>query len=156
MRAYDGELAEGIVDVESALEINPNQADAWSVLADLTVFDGRPLEAIELMQTAFRLNPHPPGFYYTALGWSQYAAAMFSEAAETLSRNAVLGAAPRRILAAALAQLGRLDEARREALAFLASAPTFTVGEWGRNRPFKHDADRQRFISGFVKAGLPM
>jgi TolB-like protein len=156
VRAYDGELAAGLEDIETALKINPNLADAWTATADLKVFEGRPLDGIDLMATAFRLNPYPPGYYYTALGWAQYAAGKYPESVASLSHQSVRGTAPRRVLAAALAQLGRMDEARSEARAFLASAPSFTIGEWGRNRPFNRDTDRQHFVDGYLKAGLPM
>ena len=61
----------------------------------------------------------------------------------------------RRILAAALAQLGRITEARKQAQQFLSDFPHFSAKQWGSTQPFHNDADRQHFIDGYVKAGLP-
>jgi hypothetical protein len=61
----------------------------------------------------------------------------------------------RRLLAASLAQLGRIDEAHREAELFMASNPHFTIGKWIATQPFRDDAVRAHFIEGYSKAGLP-
>jgi hypothetical protein len=34
--------------------------------------------------------------------------------------------------------------------------PSFTVSEWAATQPIKHAGDRQHFIDGYVKAGLPI
>jgi hypothetical protein len=58
-------------------------------------------------------------------------------------------------LAAALAQLGRVAEAREEGQKFLLEFPHFSARQWGEIQPFRNEADRQHFIDGYVKAGLP-
>lgn len=156
IRGYDGELAEGIADFDLALKINPNQADAWSLFADMKVLDGDPLGAIECSRIAFRLNPYPPEIYYANLGWAQYAAGQYEQAVETLQAEArAQFAGSRRILAASLAQAGRLQAAHEEAAKYLAMIPEFTVSQWVATRPFRNDADRQHFVDGYLKAGLP-
>jgi hypothetical protein len=107
------------------------------------------------MGTAFRLNPYPPGFYYQVLGWTQCAAGLYEDAVETLRHEAARGTGSKRILAASLAHLGRLEEAGKEAREFLAMAPAFTVSRWASTRPFKHESDREHFVEGYLKAGLP-
>jgi hypothetical protein len=61
-------------------------------------------------------------------------------------------------LAAALARLGRLAEARDEARAGLELNPGFTLGRF-RSSPFSdhpaHLAGRERVYDGLRKAGLP-
>ena len=61
----------------------------------------------------------------------------------------------RQILAASLAQLGEVEDARNEAQIFLMENPRFSAAEWGRAQPFRRDADREHFIEGYLKAGLP-
>jgi hypothetical protein len=61
----------------------------------------------------------------------------------------------RRILAAALAQLGRLDKARREAKLFLVTNPHFTISHWAYYKGFGDEAVRAHFAEGYRKAGLP-
>jgi TolB-like protein len=155
LRSYEGELAEGVAEFEVGLRINPNHADGWVLLSDLRVLEGRAAEAIDCARNGFRLNPHPPGNYYWPLGWAQYAAGRYQDAVETLRHDSARAPGVRRILAAALAQLGRMTEARKEARKFLLEFPHFSAKQWGTTQPFCNDADRQHFIDGYVKAGLP-
>jgi class 3 adenylate cyclase len=39
---------------------------------------------------------------------------------------------------------------------FLAVNPHFSVRYWASTQPFEHEADRQHFVEGYIKAGLPM
>ncbi|MFK0689461.1 adenylate/guanylate cyclase domain-containing protein [Mesorhizobium sp. IMUNJ 23033] len=155
VRAYDGDLDGGVAGFQVALRINPNHADVWALLTDLMVFEGRAVEGIDCARKAFRLNPYPPGFYYWVLGWAQYAADRYEDAIETLRQDAARGTGSRRLLAASLAQLGRIEEAQKEARLYLAAIPNFSVDYWASGQPFRNDADLQHFIDGYVKAGLP-
>ena len=156
VRAYEGELAEGVAEIEKGLRINPNQASGWGSLADLRVHEGRAAEAIDCARNSLRCDPHPTGNYYWLLGWAQYALGRYQDAVETLRNDSARGPGVQRILAAALAQLGRMTEAREEAGKFLAEFPHFSAKQWGATQPFRNDADRQHFIDGYVKAGLPL
>jgi hypothetical protein len=61
-------------------------------------------------------------------------------------------------LAAALAQLGRLDEAQAATQAGLALEPTFTIARW-RSGALSDNltvlAERERLYDGMRKAGVP-
>lgn len=155
LRSYEGELSEGVAEFEHGLRINPNHADGWALLADLRVLESRAVEGIDCARNGFRLNPHPPGNYYWALGWAQYGAGRYQDAVETLRHKSARGLGAQRILAAALAQLGRLTEAREEARQFLLEFPHFSAQQWGSTQPFRNDTDRRHFIDGYLKAGLP-
>jgi tetratricopeptide (TPR) repeat protein len=111
---------------------------------------------IESILRAFRLNPHPPGRYYWILGYTQYAAGRYEDAIQTLQHDETRLTGSSRILAASLAQLGRLEEAREVARRFLAANPHFSVRQWANTQPFRQNSDRQHFIEGYIKAGLPM
>jgi adenylate cyclase len=49
-----------------------------------------------------------------------------------------------------------MDEARLEARQFLTVHPHFSARQWGEAQPFERDTDRQHFVDGYVKAGLPL
>jgi TolB-like protein len=138
-----------------ALELDPNNADALSVRSELMVLSGRAADAILDIEKALRLNPHPPGWYYWFLGQAQYLDRRFERAAQTLRREETYRSDSRRTLAASLAQLGRLDEARGEAELFMASNPHFTIHHWVEAIPFRDDLACQHFVDGYRKAGLP-
>jgi len=61
----------------------------------------------------------------------------------------------RKILAASLAQLGRMEEAHAEAEKLLKGNPSFSASYWASTMPFLHEKDRQHFVEGYLKAGLP-
>ncbi|MGH6930965.1 MAG: hypothetical protein ACREEE_00875 [Dongiaceae bacterium] len=50
---------------------------------------------------------------------------------------------------------GRIEEAKVEAAQFLAAHPQFSAQHWASTQPFQREADRQHFIDGYLKAGLP-
>jgi TolB-like protein/class 3 adenylate cyclase len=153
--AYEHRWAESETELAKALELDPNNADALAIGAEFMATGGSPLAAIEQVQKALRLNPHPPAWYYWELGLAQYAARQYESAVETLREEATYRTASRRILAASLAQLGRSDEARREATLFMASNPHFTVSYWAQLQPWRDAATLAHFVEGYRKAGLP-
>ena len=153
--AYERRWPESDAEFATALEIDPNYADAWADLSDFSVLAGKPGTAIEQVQKALRLNPYPPKWYYWDLGFAQYAARQYELAVVTLRNEATYRTISRRVLAASLAQLGRTDEAHQEGALFMASNPHFTIGHWAASQPFRDQATRDHFIDGYRKAGLP-
>lgn len=153
--AYERSFAEADVEFARALELDPNEADAWAALSDITVLAGRVDEGLEHIRKAFRLNPFPASWYYLPLGQALYAAGEYEAAVEALRRDETHRTSSRRFLAASLAQLGRLDEARAEAELFLVGNPDFSIRHWATMEPFRDAAMRERFVEGFRKAGLP-
>lgn len=146
---------ESDTEFDLALKLDPNHADALAMRADLIVLSGRPADAIEHVRKALRLNPHPPGWYYWMLGQAQYAIRDYEAAVQTLRRPETYRATSRRLLAASLARLGRLDEARTEAQLFMMSNPNFTIRQWSDSQPFRDEELRRHFLEGYRMAGLP-
>jgi len=158
IHAYEGEISRADMEFGEALRLNPNHADAWALQSDLRVFQGRATEGVESVQRAFRLNPYPPRVYFWILGFANYAAHRYEEAIEAieaLKHEATYRTGSQRVLAASLAQLGRLNEAKAEAALFLADNPDFKARRWGDLHPFQDLDDREHFIEGYLKAGLP-
>jgi TolB-like protein len=146
----------GVAELATALAINPNHADAWVFLGEARAYEGHAVEGIAHTAKAFGLNPYPPGWYYWYLGYVEYAAGRYEDAVNTLRHESTHRLGSQRILAAGLAQLGRVEEARAEAQQFLVAHPLFSIQSWAGAQPFQHEADRQKFIDGYLKAGLPM
>jgi hypothetical protein len=57
-----------MAELATALQIDPNHADAWTFLGEVQVYAGKADEGLDHIGRAFRLNPHPPGRYYCYLG----------------------------------------------------------------------------------------
>jgi TolB-like protein/class 3 adenylate cyclase len=153
--AYERRWPEADAAFAAALELEPSHADTLALLADVLVWSGQSAAAIEHAKRALRLNPYPPGWYYWNLGLAQYAARQYDTAVVTLRREPTYRTVSRRILAASLAQLGRLPEAQEEAALFMVSNPRFTITHWAATQPFRDEAMREHFVDGYRKAGLP-
>ncbi|WP_439615369.1 winged helix-turn-helix domain-containing tetratricopeptide repeat protein [Shinella sp.] len=153
--AYERSFAEAEAEFAKAIALDPNEADTFAALSDIAVLAGRVGEGLEHIRKAFRLNPFPASWYYLTLGQALYAAGDYEAAVETLRRDETYRTSSRRFLAASLAQLGRLDEARAEAELFLVGNPDFTTRHWATTEPFRDAATLAHFIDGYRKAGLP-
>ncbi|MBY5697812.1 winged helix-turn-helix domain-containing tetratricopeptide repeat protein [Rhizobium leguminosarum] len=153
--AYERSFAEADAEFAKAIELDPNEADTFAALSDIAVLAGRVGEGLEHIAKAFRLNPFPAGWYYLTLGQAQYAAGQYEAAIETLRRDETYRTSSRRFLAASLAQLGRLEEARAEVELFLVANPHFSTRHWAAAEPFRDARTLAHFIDGYRKAGLP-
>jgi TolB-like protein len=60
--AYERRWAESDAEFAAALKLDPSDADAWVMLAEISTYKGQPLVAIEQVQKALRLSPHPYGW----------------------------------------------------------------------------------------------
>lgn len=140
--------------LKRGLELNPSASDTLIVASEIATFGGQPELGIEYARKAIRLDPQTP-LWYWGLGLSLYAARRYDEAVATLMREETYRTASRRILAASLAQLGRLDEAKDEASFFMASNPNFTISYWIGTQPIRDPVIQKHFEDGYRKAGLP-
>jgi len=155
--------ARGIGELERALTLNRNlgAAHAWIGLAKINM--GRAEESEAHVNEAFRLSPsdavtfiwmHILGLAKLHLGQEEEAVALFRRSIDA-SRNYPLN---HFYGAAALAHLGRLDEARAEVKAGLALAPKFSLERFRRGAESDNPtflARRQRMEEGMLLAGVP-
>lgn len=153
--AYERRFDEADAEFDRAIALDPNEADTFATRSDILVLAGRVEEGLEQIRKAFRLNPYPASWYYLTLGQAQYAAGAYEAAVETLTRDETYRTGSRRFLAASLAQLGRLDEARAEVELFLIANPHFSTSQWAETEPFRDAATRAHFVEGYRRAGLP-
>ena len=157
--------AQGIAECEHALELDRNLAAAHSTIGLAKIFIGRAEETETHILEALRLSPRDTdayswiyivGFAKLYLGSYEQAVAWCRRAIEA-NRNFPLVYFQ---LAAALAQLGRLDESHSAAKAGLALDPAFAIprarASW---RAMSDDptflAGLERNLEGLRKAGLP-
>jgi TolB-like protein len=153
--AYGHRWPESDEQFAKSLELDPNHADAWACLSDLSTLSGHAAKGLEEIQKALRLDPYPACWYYLLKGQAEYALGQYQAAVRTLRHEETYRTHSRRILAASLAQMGRLEEARREAEMFLVSNPHFRISVWAAGQPFRDQATLEHFIDGYRKAGLP-
>jgi adenylate cyclase len=153
-----GEHDEAIRWSRRAVALNPGEAESYAWLANVLSYAGRSAEALEQLEHARRLDPlHPPlwdfyigrallhlGRYQEALVWL-----------EACSRRAPGFGHARRFIAAALSQLGRLDEARA-ALPDATAMPHYpSIGDIIRWESYQEGVELERLVEGLRKAGMP-
>ena len=153
--SYERHWDEAEVHYETSIRLNPNDANALVLLADFKTLIGEPQQGVQSAERAMRLNPHPPHWYYWNLGFAQFANGQYDDAARTLRREETYRTASRRILAASLALLGRISEAREEAKLFLSTSPHWRISKWVESQPFKNPKDAKQWIDAYRLAGLP-
>jgi adenylate cyclase len=147
---YDAALA----DADRAIELNPSDAIARSLRGGVLLWTGKIEESIAASEAARRFDPRlsAEGMFNLALAY--YLAGRYREAAQTTTaveanaRSVFL----RAVQAAALAQLGDAEGARREAQDVRRLDPFFDVKLFGQR--LMNPAHREKAQEGLHKAGL--
>ncbi|MDJ0624278.1 MAG: tetratricopeptide repeat protein, partial [Desulfocapsaceae bacterium] len=136
----------------------PTTSDFHSIRAFQLNYLGKPHEAIKHFQEAMRLSPFYPPWYLYHLGLSYHLIGQHDKAIETLIKavertpNDIY---PHPRLVMIYSDLGRLQEARKQAAEVLRVNPEFTVEGWAKANPFKDPAIVDYRKELLRKAGLP-
>jgi adenylate cyclase len=149
-----------IAHFRKAIELNPNFALAYGYLSLQLAYAGEAEAAIEAGHKAIRLSPRDPELFHfhTAISTAHFVDENYTEAVKWA--NKVMAERPespawRRVLAASLAQLGQIEEARRAMEGLLSITPGATATLLRNIIYFKRPADFDRYIEALCKAGLP-
>ncbi|MEJ1996178.1 MAG: adenylate/guanylate cyclase domain-containing protein [Limibacillus sp.] len=81
---FDGD--KGIASLKRAIELDPNYADAYAMLANIQNRVGKADEALGNIEQAMRLNPHFPFWYRFVLGSSQFMLTHYEAAAQNFEK----------------------------------------------------------------------
>lgn len=150
------QLEESVAAYRRAVELAPAHADLRALSALALTFAERPEEAIREVQSAIRLNPLGPGWYFGILGHAFRYAGRYDEALGVLSeyndRSTGFGLVD---MVLTCADMGDPESARKHAADLLAARPDFTVETWALTQNCL-DPDRlARDRASLVAAGLP-
>jgi tetratricopeptide (TPR) repeat protein len=164
VQMYTRRAAEGIAECEHALALDRNLAVAHAYIGLAKMGLGRSAETEAHINEAFRLSPRDP-LAHRWLAWVGDAKAQLGAVTDAViwkrrgldeNRNYSIA---HFTLAATLAQLGKLDQARAAVKAGLALDPRFTIRRF-RDVTSTSDnptylAGRDRSIEGMRSAGVP-
>jgi adenylate cyclase len=152
---------------QRAMMLNPNDPDIAAFRADVLVYLGRWKEALELINTARRLNPFYPEYYDWYRALVLYSAHQYEQAVKAIKEIMNLDRWHHAYLAACLGQLGRFEEAQQEATMFI-NIREKELKERGESVPasaldlaleradrYRNQDDREHFLDGLRKAGFP-
>jgi DNA-binding SARP family transcriptional activator len=145
---------------DRALRLNPNLAFIWALSSATYSYIGEPDEALARLKRYRDLAPFDP--YYSWFENFYTIAHMFKgdyEKVVEIGQRAVMvnpefvnGYKP---LIAALGHLGRCADAKPYVDKLLAIEPNFTVERFGQVYPIKQASDRERYMAGLRRAGVP-
>jgi adenylate cyclase len=142
-----------------ALDLHPNSVHVRSFCGWVFHYLGDSLRAIEQFDAARRLSPVDPKSYFPMLGLAvaHFFARHFEETVALTGR--ILAEVPthniaRRYRAAALAHLGRLEEAREASVELLKAQPTSSLRS-ARSSGFHDPRMTELYVTGLERAGLP-
>jgi TolB-like protein/class 3 adenylate cyclase len=160
---YTNRAAQGISELERALAIDRNIAAAHAYIGLAKNFVGRGEESTRHIEDALRLSPRDMAVYLwrTFHGSVKVFLAKNEEAVEELRRAIEANrnfSAGHFYLAVALAELGRLDEARLEVKEALSIDPTFTLRRYRSDAPSDNPIfmSRRRQIYEIMRSvGIP-
>lgn len=156
---FQGDQAAALEEAEAAIMLNPNDPYGHLIKGRTLVFSGLPGDARKSLATALRLDPRGP----TSLGVMMHRAigCYFERdyaASETLARRVIRDyrhvPRPYTWLAAALGQLGRIDEAHAALDAAIAASPSYFEFMTRSRPPYYHrPEDHKHLLEGLRKAG---
>jgi adenylate cyclase len=148
---------ESAASSRKAIELDPNYADGYGMLAQTLVQAGVLEEALAAIGKAKVLNPRYPFAYLGIEGHIYFLMAQYEKAIpilqEALERNPAFVAA-RLNLIASYGQLGMVDDAEWELDELLVVRPNYGIAVAREEVLYRRPEDTERFITGLSKAGL--
>jgi TolB-like protein len=163
VQTFTNRAAQGIAECERALALDRNLANAHANIGTAKLFLGRGGETEAHIEQALRLSPRDIVVYIWTLfvGLAKFWQGADAEAIVWLRRSLEANRnSPNAhfYLAAVLAHVGELDEARATAQAGLSLNPSFNIRRYRANTPSSHPvylAGRERVYEGLRMAGVP-
>ena len=160
---HTSRASQGVRTCERALDLDRNLAAAHAQIGNGKLHLGQAQETEAHIQEALRLSPRDTHVYLWCMfaGLAKFHLGKEEEAVAWLRRSIEANRnfpTSHFVLAAALARLGRLPEARSEARAGLAIHPAFTIARFRAGMSSDDPAavaEWERYIDGLRKAGVP-
>jgi adenylate cyclase len=152
-RRYD----EAVKEAEKAVELNPNGANAYAVLAFINLFKGDVNESLKLFEIALRLNPIPPSWFYHNFALALFLDGNYPKAISACEKCIVVAPNsfyPYLYKAAAYTSLDRDKDADRAVKSLLKIYPSFSI-KTASKFFFKKTDDLNTLLDALRKAGIP-
>jgi TolB-like protein/DNA-binding winged helix-turn-helix (wHTH) protein/Tfp pilus assembly protein PilF len=158
IRLFQRRHFQAIESAERAIEIDPNYADAYALLAWTLNYAGFPEKASSALAKAMQLNPRPPASYLEILGEILFAQERYEDSASTF--QSVLKINPAYLRArlwstAALMRAGLVDDAEWEIGEALVASPNLSIARLAFAFPFKSRRTLEISLRSLRDAGLP-
>jgi adenylate cyclase len=158
--SLDHEFDRALQRFERSLALNPNCAFTWGLSGATFCYIGEAGVALDRALHALRLSPFDLfSFYFAGIaGLAEMLLGRYEQAvtwAMKCRAEKPRYSANLRKLAACLAHVGRLEEARVVGQEFLALQTGFTLSAFQRRYPLRDRTALARYVEGLRLAGLP-
>ena len=159
LHAMEGHHEAAVDAIKRAIELNPYDMGARGVLGICHLVVGEHRQAIELFSMAVQRGNSDPRYQWAALNaFSHYLLGQYDASLSWAREALYLNPSHLQVLAvraAALAQLGRTEEAAKATEVLQSNFPGLTVERHLRNFRWKTPADIAHYRDGLLKAGVP-
>lgn len=152
-RRYD----EAVKEAEKAVELNPNGANAYAVLAFINLFKGDVNQSLKLFEIALRLSPIPPSWFYHNFALALFLDGNYPKAISACEKCIVVAPNsfyPYLYKAAAYTSLDRDKDADRAVKSLLKIYPSFSI-KTASKFFFRKTDDLNTLLDALRKAGIP-
>src|SRR6202049_2693124 len=160
MHAMEGHYEAAMEAAKRAVKLNPYDMGARGILGICHLVIGEHQQAVELFSTAVQRGNSDPRYKWEALNpFSHYLLGKYDASLSWAREALYLNPNHLQVLAvrtAALAQLGRSEEAAKATEVLLNSFPNLTVERHLKNFRWKTPADIAHYREGLLKAGVPL
>ena len=151
---------DAVESLARAIALNPNLADAHGCLGVVHGMCGNYAPCVACVERACRLSPYDTGraLWLAGKGIGAFITGLYDEV--VTNAGLILGEFPAyatayRQRAAALAALGRIEEARNDMAALLQLLPGLTISQVQVRVPLKEPEAMHRWLNALRLAGLP-
>ena len=152
------EYDEAEVAAKESIQLSPNFADGYALLANIANWRGKAADAVKYIKKAIDLNPYYSFQYPSTLGLAYYELGQYEQAVDVLlqalerNENALN---PHLFLSASYIRLGRPDDAAWEIEQVSANRPDARLSSLGTMLPFEQKQLLMSLKDDLRKAGLP-
>ena len=147
-----------IEECERGVALNPNGSDIMMTLGAILSVSGRWEEGARWLEKSIRHERFPSMHYfywlgraYVMLGRYDAAVTQFEKAHQTSPESPL----PFIGLAIAYSLSGRQQESKKAAEEVMKINPRFSIAAYAKTLPYKNQSDKDTWIEGLRKAGLP-
>jgi TolB-like protein len=160
LHAMEGHFEAAMDASQRAVKLNPYDMGARGVLGICHLVSGEHRQAIELFSVAAQQGNSDPRYRWAALNaFSHYLLGQYDASLSWAREALYVNPGHLQVLAlrtAALAQLGRSEEAVKAVEVLLGHFPQFTVERHLKNFRWKLPGDTAHYRDGLLKAGVPL
>ena len=141
--------------LERAVSLNSNNIFIIATQALWLIYKGRSMEALSVIEAAYRRDPFAHDWYWDVQGLAQTCAGHYAEALASYKRMKNIQSWSHAYMAICHVGLDQMPEARAAAAQFVAHDPRATIAQLLNEDPYTDSALIARLRAALLAAGVP-